>query len=122
MAHDDKHVLEEEEKRKIANLTENLPGEIRNPLKGIPRDQLLEDVTNFHRDHGLPEDILPFIKKGALVAQNPVNFEDIDDLDEDDKRVLREEVTHRWKQPWALYYTIILCSIAAAIQGWDQVG
>ncbi|KAH8688416.1 sugar transporter [Ilyonectria robusta] len=122
VAHDDKHVLEEEEKRKIANLTENLPGEIRNPLKGIPRDQLLEDVTNFHRDHGLPEDILPFIKKGALVAQNPVNFEDIDDLDEDDKRVLREEVTHRWKQPWALYYTIILCSIAAAIQGWDQTG
>jgi hypothetical protein len=35
---------------------------------------------------------------------------------------LREEVTHRWKHPWALYFTIILNSIAAAIQGWDQEG
>jgi hypothetical protein len=35
---------------------------------------------------------------------------------------LREEVTHRWKHPRILYYTIILNSIAAAIQGWDQTG
>ncbi|KAH7137334.1 hypothetical protein B0J13DRAFT_559503 [Dactylonectria estremocensis] len=111
-----------EEKKKLAQLTEKVAGEIRNPLRGISRERLLEDVTNFHRDNGLPEDILPFIKKGALVAQNPVTFEELDDLDEEDKRVLREEVTHRWKHPWPLYYTIILSSIAAAIQGWDQTG
>jgi len=35
---------------------------------------------------------------------------------------LREEVTHRWKHPKTLYFTIILNSIAAAIQGWDQEG
>jgi len=29
---------------------------------------------------------------------------------------------HRWRQPWALYMTIVLNSIAAAIQGWDQTG
>lgn len=61
------------------------------------------------------------LKKGALVAQDPAGFEDLEDLDDGEKDWLRKEVTHRWKHPWPLYYTIILNSIAAAIQGWDQV-
>ena len=60
--------------------------------------------------------------KGALVAQSPRSFEEILELDEADKQVLREEVTHRWRHPWTLYFTIVLNSIAAAIQGWDQEG
>lgn len=95
---------------------------IGNPLKDIPKDQLSEYVTQFHQDKGLSPDILPLLKKGALVAQNPVGFESIEELDEDDVQALREETTHRWKHPWPLYYTIFLNSIAAAIQGWDQVG
>lgn len=31
-------------------------------------------------------------------------------------------VIHRWRQPKALYLTVILCSIGAAVQGWDQTG
>jgi len=31
-------------------------------------------------------------------------------------------VHHKWRQPIALYFTIILCSIGAAVQGWDQTG
>lgn len=81
----------------------------------------MENVARFQQDKGLPDDILPLLKKGALVAQDPARFETLDDLDEDDRRALREEVTNRWKHPWALYYTIVLSSIAAAIQGWDQV-
>jgi sugar porter (SP) family MFS transporter len=104
------------------NLKQNLEGEIRNPLTGIPREQLLEDVTTWQQAKGLPADILPLLKKGALVAQNPALFESLDDIDEDEKQALREEVTHRWKHPWPLYYTIFLNSIAAAIQGWDQTG
>lgn len=104
------------------SLVANVEGEIENPLRDISRAELLEKVNRFHKDKGLPEDILPLLRKGALVAQNPVDFEAIEDLDESDKIALREETTHRWKQPWPLYYTIILNSIAAAIQGWDQVG
>ncbi|KAK1478476.1 hypothetical protein CCUS01_04821 [Colletotrichum cuscutae] len=111
----------DERKKSIAELTQNLEGEIKNPLKGIPKAQLLEQVTAYHRKHELPEDILPLLKKGALVAQNPALFESIEELDEAERDALRQEVTHRWKHPWALYYTIILNSIAAAIQGWDQV-
>lgn len=79
-------------------------------------------MERYHREHELPEDILPLLKKGALVAQDPARFESLDDLSADEKLALREEVTNRWKHPWALYYTIILNSIAAAIQGWDQTG
>ncbi|KAH6603290.1 sugar transporter [Trichoderma cornu-damae] len=108
--------------KKLAELTENLEGEIRNPLRGIPKEDLFANVAEFHRSRGLPSDILFLLQKGALVAQNPAAFESLDELDEDEKQALREEVTHRWKHPWALYYTVGLCSIAAAIQGWDQTG
>jgi hypothetical protein len=111
------------ERRKsiVATLAANLEGEIRNPLKDISRAQLLKNVAEFHRSKGLPEDSLVFLRKGAIIAQNPAGFEDEEDLDEDDRQCLRDEVTRRWHHPWPLYYTIFLNSIAAAIQGWDQV-
>ncbi|KAK2059994.1 hypothetical protein LY76DRAFT_591807 [Colletotrichum caudatum] len=112
----------DERKKSIAELTQNMEGEIKNPLRGIPKAELLDQVADYQRSHGLPDDILPLLKKGALVAQNPALFEELDELDEAEKQALREEVTHRWKHPWPLYYTIILNSIAAAIQGWDQTG
>jgi sugar porter (SP) family MFS transporter len=112
------------ERRKsiVATLAANLEGEIRNPLKDISRAQLLKNVTEFHRSRGLPEESLVFLRKGAIIAQNPAGFEDEEDLDEDDRQCLRDEVTRRWHHPWPLYYTIFLNSIAAAIQGWDQTG
>ncbi|KAJ2902393.1 sugar transporter [Zalerion maritima] len=99
-----------------------IEGEIRNPLKEIPREELFNQITQFQVEKGLPADLLDLLKKGALVAQNPASFESMDELEEGEKQALREEVTRRWKHPWALYYTIVLNSIAAAIQGWDQTG
>ncbi|KAI8670296.1 MFS domain-containing protein [Fusarium keratoplasticum] len=106
----------------ISKLAENVAGEIRNPLKGISRDQLFKDVAEFQRDKGLPDDTLPLLRKGALVAQSPADFEALEELDEVEKEALRQEVTHKWRHPRSLYYTIFLNSIAAAIQGWDQTG
>lgn len=65
---------------------------------------------------------MPVLRKGALVAQNPHDIAQIEELDESDRHILRNEVTHRWAQPKILYFTIVLNSIAAAIQGWDQTG
>jgi len=31
-------------------------------------------------------------------------------------------VLHKWRQPIALYITIVICSVGAAVQGWDQTG
>jgi sugar porter (SP) family MFS transporter len=108
-------------KESIAALQDNVTGEIKNPLMGIPKDQLIADAASFAEEHGLGAEKDLFIK-GALAAQNPFHIDRITELDEEDRRILNEEKTHRWKHPRLLYFTIILNSIAAAIQGWDQTG
>ena len=67
-------------------------------------------------------EVLPLLQKGALVAQNPRGIDEIAELNEDDRLAIHNEMTHRWKHPRTLYFTIILNSIAAAVQGWDQTG
>ena len=96
-------------------------GRIKNPLAGIPKAQLIADVEQFAADNDLG-DIRDHLIKGALVAQSPNHIDQIQELDEEDRRVLHEEITHKWKHPRILYVTIVLNSIAAAIQGWDQTG
>ncbi|KAF8535962.1 hypothetical protein BDD12DRAFT_853166 [Trichophaea hybrida] len=103
------------------DLNKNLEAKIGNPLADIPHDQLMRDVDQFAADHGLV-DIVPLLKKGALVAQNPGGFESLEEITEDEKQHIRNETLHKWKHPAALYYTIIICSVGAAVQGWDQTG
>jgi hypothetical protein len=89
-------------------------------LGGIPLDILLADVEIFAHESGL-DDIIPQLKKGAMIAQDPANYENLD-LEEDEKEALRIEVTRKWKHPKALYVTVVICSLGAAVQGWDQTG
>jgi hypothetical protein len=90
----------DEAKRKasIAAMSQNLTGEIRNPLTNVPREQLMADVDDYANKNDL-NDILPTLRKAALVAQNPVGFEEMPELDDNDKDRLRDEVTHRWRHP-----------------------
>ena len=81
----------------------------------------MADVEQFATEFGLTEQ-LPLLRKGALIAQNPGGYETIEELDDDDRGHLRVEATHRWHHTRTLYLTIVLNSIAAAIQGWDQTG
>ena len=90
-------------------------------MAGVPRATLLHDVEEFARDANLSEHI-PLFQKGALVAQDPAALEKVFELDQVERAALRDEVLHRWRQPRALYLTVILCSVGAAVQGWDQTG
>ncbi|EKM57086.1 uncharacterized protein PHACADRAFT_160624 [Phanerochaete carnosa HHB-10118-sp] len=90
-----------------------------NPLQGIPHDELMENAANFAKTYGL-EHLTAEFQKGALVAQDPGAFETLPQLTEDDKATLRREITHRWHQPAQLYYLVIMCSLAAAVQGMDE--
>ncbi|MDI1489628.1 MAG: hypothetical protein OHK93_000825 [Ramalina farinacea] len=103
------------------NLNRNVTARIQNPLAGIPRDTLFYNVEQFAQESNM-QDMAPLLKKGALVAQDPPAFESIEELDEVEREALRNEVLHKWRQPGALYFTVILCSIGAAVQGWDQTG
>ncbi|OBZ72712.1 hypothetical protein A0H81_08055 [Grifola frondosa] len=99
--------------------TENINVKLANPLAHVPHDQLMTDAAAFAGTHGLGH-LAEQFQKGALVAQDPTSFESLSQLSEEDKTVLRRELTHRWAQPAQLYYLVILCSLSAAVQGMDQ--
>ncbi|KIX06369.1 uncharacterized protein Z518_04345 [Rhinocladiella mackenziei CBS 650.93] len=90
-----------------------------NPLADIPKEQLLEEVETFCRDNNLMEYVDAF-RKGAMVAQRPREIGDIAELTPEDREVLTREHTHRWSQPWTLYWLVVMCSLAAAVQGMDE--
>ncbi|KAF1348952.1 hypothetical protein BDV97DRAFT_195396 [Delphinella strobiligena] len=103
------------------NLNSNLSAKIKNPLAGIPKHRLLQNVQQFAEERDMV-DIADLLKRGALVAQDPANFDTVEGLHDDEREALRNEVLHKWRQPRAMYITVILCSVGAAVQGWDQTG
>ena len=76
---------------------------------------MIRDVEEFARNQGMVE-MIPLLIKGALVAKDPPAFESVEGLTEHEKDAIRNEVLHKWRQPTALFFTIILCSIGAAVQ------
>lgn len=76
---------------------------------------MLKDVDEFADAYQL-DHIRPLLKKGALIARDPAAFESVEGLTEHETTAIRDEVLHKWRQPKALYFTIALCSIGAAVQ------
>lgn len=60
--------------------------------------------------------------RAALVARDPDNFESIPDLTPEERSALVYERDHKWHGPKMLWFSIGLCAIGAATQGWDQTG
>lgn len=97
-------------------------GTITNPLAHLDRATLMDQVEEFCRTHDLAEHT-EIMKRGALIAQDPDNWDiQVPDLTDLERTELQNEIDHKWRQPWKLYATIVLCSIGACVQGWDQTG
>lgn len=60
--------------------------------------------------------------RAALVARDPERFEMVDTLQDEERIALAYERNHKWHGPFMLWYSISLCAIGAATQGWDQTG
>ncbi|KAK9378816.1 uncharacterized protein V2V93DRAFT_328391 [Kockiozyma suomiensis] len=91
-----------------------------NPLTGMSYDEILASATAYATSNGL-EDFVDEFRKGALVARNPTALgQDVDLLTDADRESLIYEVEHRWSQPFQLYSLVVLCSLAAAVQGMDE--
>lgn len=121
----------------VGGASSNKNAILANPLAGVPRETLMNDAATFAHAHGLGHLEKEFIK-GALIAQDPVAFENLDILSEEEKEVFRREITHRWSQPKDLYLCVVLiffrsyaanvnkcslcimCAVAAAVQGMDE--
>lgn len=86
------------------------------PLAGYSHDQLIEMGAAYARDHEM-SDLQEEFSKGALLAQDPGAFETLPLLTDDDRNVLRREITHKWSHPRQLYHLVVMCSLAAATQG-----
>lgn len=74
-----------------------------NPLAGIPREELFNNVAEFCKMHNL-EHHLEIFQKGALISQDPANALNLPDLTEAEREALTREHTHKWSQPWMLYW------------------
>jgi hypothetical protein len=92
-------------------------GKVVNPLAHLTKQQLLEQADAFCVEKGL-EEHRDLIRRGALVAQNPASYQLMEELSPEEKDAITYELTHKWSHPWALYFTIMTCSIGAAVQGW----
>lgn len=60
--------------------------------------------------------------RAALVARDPDTIDSLPELDEEERHALVYERDHKWHGPVMLWYSIGLCAIGAATQGWDQTG
>lgn len=98
---------------------QTVSGKFENPLTGVSKSKLLEEVEKFCRDYDLM-DKLEIMKKGALVAQSPMKFHDIEELTDEDIHILEHEKSHKWNQPWMLYWLTVMCAMGAATQGMDE--
>ena len=59
--------------------------------------------------------------RAALVARDPERFEHLAELETDEREALAYERDHKWHGSKMLWYSISLCAVGAATQGWDQV-
>lgn len=107
--------IEDDVEKDLKDFSHNVETRVRNPLTGIPKHELRQQVDGFCREYGF-EDELDTFQKAALVAQRPDEIEVLEELTEDDKHWLRMETTNRWKLPWRMYMCIGIVSIGSAIQ------
>lgn len=79
------------------------------------------DAKAFAESHDMAEHADLF-GRAALVARNPNQFETVAEIDDEERAALAYERENKWHGPFMLWYSIALCAIGAATQGWDQTG
>ncbi|KAF2445353.1 hypothetical protein P171DRAFT_411123 [Karstenula rhodostoma CBS 690.94] len=100
----------------------SVAAKLRNPLAGMTEQEVLRDVDVWVEEKELAEYCDEF-RKGALIArvgQREDGFEYVSQLNEEEKGLLRHEITHRWDHPFMLYFLVVLCAGSAIVQGMDQ--
>ncbi|KAF9732672.1 hypothetical protein PMIN06_002873 [Paraphaeosphaeria minitans] len=99
------------------------------PFSGWSHQQMEESVDKFITVSGL-EDYDKYIRRGAFLAQSKAAFSigrprrDGLSLKDEERHYLDLENSPRridkFKQPWRLYALVGVCSLGAAVQGWDE--
>lgn len=114
-AHDDP----EKQGQPKAVVNADLEKRLANPLKLLSREELFERSEKFAHLVGEAENVDLF-HKAALLARDPLLYETLPLLTEEDRADILREETHRWDHPKQLYILVICCSLGAVVQGMDQ--
>ena len=83
--------------------------------------QTVSNAREFAEKHGMPEHAGLF-GRAALVARAGERFEMVSELEDHEREALIYEREHKWHGSKMLWYSIALCAMGAATQGWDQTG
>ncbi|KAH9862671.1 hypothetical protein J1614_010764 [Plenodomus biglobosus] len=94
---------------------------VHNPLARLSKQAVTADARSFAESNGLEAEAALF-ERAALVARDPTGFERLTELEDDERAALIYERDHKWHGSKMLWYSIGLCAIGAATQGWDQTG
>lgn len=83
--------------------------------------QNYQDAVEWAQSVGM-SDRAELFGRAALVARDMDSFESVSELTEDERAALIYERDHKWRNSKMLWYSIALCAVGAATQGWDQTG
>ncbi|KAF2634027.1 hypothetical protein P280DRAFT_554874 [Massarina eburnea CBS 473.64] len=99
------------------------------PFSGWSHERMSASVDKFLDDSGLG-DYEKYIRRGAFLAQSKAAFADGREradrlkLKDSEREYLDLENSPRkidkFRQPWRLYALVGVCSLGAAVQGWDE--
>lgn len=92
-------------------------GEKGNILSQYSEKQAMLMGRNYALKYNLDPDLFA---RAAALARNPLEFNSMEFLSEEEKISLNKEVTRRWHIPRKLVEVIALGSMAAAVQGMDE--
>ncbi|ODV98143.1 hypothetical protein PACTADRAFT_185445 [Pachysolen tannophilus NRRL Y-2460] len=110
---------------KLANEDEEYDGE-QSPYEQIDQDNILAQYSedqaismgkNYARKNELDQNLFG---KAAAVARNPVGFNRMNFLSQQEKEALNFEQEHPNRLPFQMWYLIVVCSMGAAVQGMDE--
>lgn len=87
------------------------------PLQDHAQNSASDNLEDFAVTYGLQHK-LDIIRKAALLQSE--TLEEIPGLTDLEVLAIRNETSHKWRQPKLLYFTILVCSIGAIEQGWAQ--
>lgn len=100
------------------NNRSNVNATLSNPLACMSTKELRDKGRAYVIKHYIgDEEVVRAFEIGAVLAQDPANWDKVPGLTEKEREVLGKEQTSRWSQPRIMYLVIVLCSVCAAVQG-----
>lgn len=97
----------------------NVNAQLANPLAGISHTMLQKMEAQYvrkHQESGDQDDIGAF-SKGAVLAQDPLKYQSVAGLTEEERMVLHKEDHLQWHQTPLLYIFIVVCSTRRCSRG-----